>query len=390
VGRRRRGKTTILRRFVGTKFPRKLFSGGVIQFRDPFVPVLHFVARVSRPHEARARLAEPVFGRDPLGFVAMDLLAAEIAKKRKANALLSAVGGVGKYAKKGAKEEAARVAAAVTGLGDSSGAVDVTTGLDVVTTTGDTDGASLKRDGDAGGTTPTHNNDHHSKQEPHDDVAKLDETECIRRLRLLKAPATLFGEDEFARRARFRNVIATVIVRDEHATGGQQANERKRVLDELAKEEKLRFERLGMEDGIGRGRKGTALGDLDGTGPAGPSSARDGSINTEDTETQGNEKEEDLDDVFAAAAKRVKAAAEANAKVRVVRFPNPASLCSQSRLTLSFIYLSTRRTRLFFTSKACCLSGKRKSRECPRNSRLGNERSKASSPVRTRVCVPRT
>lgn len=354
------------------------------------MPVLHFVARVSRPHEARARLAEPVFGRDPLGFVAMDLLAAEIAKKRKANALLSAVGGVGKYAKKGAKEEAARVAAAVTGLGDSSGAVDVTTGLDVVTTTGDTDGASLKRDGDAGGTTPTHNNDHHSKQEPHDDVAKLDETECIRRLRLLKAPATLFGEDEFARRARFRNVIATVIVRDEHATGGQQANERKRVLDELAKEEKLRFERLGMEDGIGRGRKGTALGDLDGTGPAGPSSARDGSINTEDTETQGNEKEEDLDDIFAAAAKRVKAAAEANAKVRVVRFPNPASLCSQSRLTLSFIYLSTRRTRLFFTSKACCLSGKRKSRECPRNSRLGNERSKASSPVRTRVCVPHT
>ncbi len=60
------------------------------------------MARVSRPHEARARLAEPVFGRDPLGFVAMDLLAAEIAKKRKANALLSAVGGVGKYEKKGA------------------------------------------------------------------------------------------------------------------------------------------------------------------------------------------------------------------------------------------------------------------------------------------------
>ena len=38
----------------------------------------------------------------------MDLLAAEIARKRKAKAELAAVGGVRKYAKKGQKEEAAR------------------------------------------------------------------------------------------------------------------------------------------------------------------------------------------------------------------------------------------------------------------------------------------
>ena len=252
------------------------------------------------------RRARPGFGfgrcQPPEG-VTMDLLAAEIARKRKAKDSLSTNGGVGKYAKNGDKAAAARRAVEESTTGN-----DGSTGVVVTDGTGDTHVRSKqfgdsKQDGTD--TTTSHHNalsseDDKTKDEPTDDVSSLDKTETIRRLRLLKAPVTLFGESDLCRRNRLREVQSTFVVRDEHATGGQQANERKQVLDELAKEEKARQEKTTL-DGL-RNKNMTnddaVVGPSSGQEDAGPS------------ETP----EEDLSDVFASAARRAKKVAEASAK----------------------------------------------------------------------------
>ena len=239
----------------------------------------------------------------------MDLLAAEIARKRKAKAELAAVGGVRKYAKKGQKEEAARRAllgaekdadrgpgAAVAGgevdhLGEDALVVDPASANPAA---GETKGAAAPLP---------------DEREPEDDVSALDSAETIRRLRLLGEPATLFAEDDAARRARLRVAQASFAIEDEHA-GGQQANERREVLEALAREERARREkeaaRLGDVSVSARGAN-AASDDVPGAG-VGPGSVEiSGTIVPNPGDANGSE----LADAFEDAARRVAAARDA-------------------------------------------------------------------------------
>jgi len=177
----------------------------------------------------------------------MDLLAAEIARKRKAKAELAAVGGVRKYAKKGQKEEAARRALLGAEKDADRGPGAAVAGGEVAGGRGALVVDPASANPAAGKTRAAPLPD---EREPEDDVSALDSAETIRRLRLLGEPATLFAEDDAARRARLRVAQASFAVEDEHA-GGQQANERALVLEALAREERARREkeaaRLGGE-----------------------------------------------------------------------------------------------------------------------------------------------
>ena len=245
----------------------------------------------------------------------MDLLAAEIARKRKAKAELAAVGGVRKYAKKGQKEEAARRAllaekdadrgpgAAVAGgevehLGEDALVVDPASANPAA---GETKGAAAPLP---------------DEREPEDDVSALDSAETIRRLRLLGEPATLFAEDDKARRARLRVAQASFAIEDEHA-GGQQANERREVLEALAREERARREKEAARLGDVSARGANAASDdVPGAG-VGP-----GSVEISETKTEKANGSE-LADAFEDAARRVAAARDAETSHpadQIVRF----------------------------------------------------------------------
>ena len=245
----------------------------------------------------------------------MDLLAAEIARKRKAKAELAAVGGVRKYAKKGQKEEAARRAllaekdadrgpgAAVAGgevehLGEDALVVDPASANPAA---GETKGAAAPLP---------------DEREPEDDVSALDSAETIRRLRLLGEPATLFAEDDAARRARLRVAQASFAIEDEHA-GGQQANERREVLEALAREERARREKEAARLGDVSARGANAASDdVPGAG-VGP-----GSVEISETKTEKANGSE-LADAFEDAARRVAAARDAETSHpadQIVRF----------------------------------------------------------------------
>ena len=259
----------------------------------------------------------------------MDLLAAEIARKRKAKAELAAVGGVRKYAKKGQKEEAARRAllgaekdadrgpgAAVAGghsVAGGEGAEAVVDPASANPAAGETRAAG----------TP-------AEREPEDDVSALDSAETIRRLRLLHEPATLFAEDDIGRRARLRLAQASFAVEDEHA-GGQQANERALVLEALAREERARRDKEAARIG-GHSRAGvsdkfmtdsrTASDTVPNVAGVGPGSvALSETIVPNDVPNDANGSE--LANAFEDAARRVAAARDAEASHpadQIVRF----------------------------------------------------------------------
>ena len=246
----------------------------------------------------------------------MDLLAAEIARKRKAKAELAAVGGVRKYAKKGQKEEAARRALLAEKDADRGPGPGAVAGGEVEHLGEDAlvvDPASANPAADKTRPKPTPD-----EREPEDDVSALDSAETIRRLRLLGEPATLFAEDDKARRARLRVAQASFAIEDEHA-GGQQANERREVLEALAREERARREkeaaRLGDVSVSARGAN-AASDDVPGAG-VGP-----GSVEISETKTE-NANGSELADAFEDAARRVAAARDAETSHpadQIVRF----------------------------------------------------------------------
>jgi pre-mRNA-splicing factor 18 len=149
-------------------------------------------------------------------------------------------------------------------------------------------------------------------REPEDDVSVLNAAETVRRLRLLGEPATLFAEDDAARRARLRVAQSSIVVEDEHA-GGQQANERRAVLEALAREERARREksaaRLGGEPFGSSSRADEGAG----VGPGSDAFLSDYERATKNV-ADGNGDADDggaLADAFAAAAKRVAKARDA-------------------------------------------------------------------------------
>ena len=159
----------------------------------------------------------------------MDILAQEIARKRKANA--EAFGGE-KYVKRGhlnavrearlraeeAAEADAKRARASTGASASASANSAA--ADALAVAADEPLAVAADEPLA------------VADEPPAASASLDALETIRRLRAIGHPATLFGEDQAARLARLELAQASVAVEDEHA-GGQQANERQKELQAL-------------------------------------------------------------------------------------------------------------------------------------------------------------
>jgi len=245
----------------------------------------------------------------------MDLLAAEIARKRKAKAELAAVGGVRKYAKKGQKEEAARRALLGSekdedgGLGAAVAGGDVGAGERAPSV----DPASSRHAAGDARAAPCSDD-----REPEDDVSVLNAAETVRRLRLLGEPATLFAEDDAARRARLRVAQSSIVVEDEHA-GGQQANERRAVLEALAREERARKEksaaRLGGEPFSSSSRADEGAG----VGPGSDAFASDYERATKKNASSGaladgNGDADDggaLAEAFAAAARRVAKARDA-------------------------------------------------------------------------------
>lgn len=250
----------------------------------------------------------------------MDLLAAEIARKRKAKAELAAVGGVRKYAKKGQKEEAARRAllGAEEHADRGSGAAVARGDVGFGEGTPSANPASAKPAAGDARAAPS-SADH----EPEDDVSALDSAETIRRLRLLGEPATLFAEDDAARRTRLRVAQASIVVEDEHA-GGQQANERRAVLEALAREararEEMRVARLGEERADGGAPDARA--DV-GFGSDASNDARGGEATRGEGDEGGGDASSALADAFAEAARRVKRdrdAETAHPADQVVRF----------------------------------------------------------------------
>ena len=244
----------------------------------------------------------------------MDLLAAEIARKRKAKAELAAVGGVRKYAKKGQKEEAARRALLAEKDADRGPGPGAVAGGEVEHLGEDAlvvDPASANPAADKTRPKPTPD-----AREPEDDVSALDSAETIRRLRLLGEPATLFAEDDKARRARLRVAQASFAIEDEHA-GGQQANERREVLEALAREERARREKEAARLGDVSARGANAASDdVPGAG-VGP-----GSVEISETKTE-NANGSELADAFEDAARRVAAARDAETSHpadQIVRF----------------------------------------------------------------------
>ena len=244
----------------------------------------------------------------------MDLLAAEIARKRKAKAELAAVGGVRKYAKKGQKEEAARRALLGAEKDADRGPGAAVAGGEVEHLGEDAlvvDPASANPAADKTRPKPTPD-----EREPEDDVSALDSAETIRRLRLLGEPATLFAEDDKARRARLRVAQASFAIEDEHA-GGQQANERREVLEALAREERARREKEAARLGDVSARGANAASDdVPGAG-VGP-----GSVEISETKTE-NANGSELADAFEDAARRVAAARDAETSHpadQIVRF----------------------------------------------------------------------
>jgi pre-mRNA-splicing factor 18 len=245
----------------------------------------------------------------------MDLLAAEIARKRKAKAELAAVGGVRKYAKRGQKEEAARRALLGSekdedgGLGAAVAGGDVGAGERAPSV----DPASSRHAAGDARAAPCSDD-----REPEDDVSVLNAAETVRRLRLLGEPATLFAEDDAARRARLRVAQSSIVVEDEHA-GGQQANERRAVLEALAREERARKEksaaRLGGEPFSSSSRADEGAG----VGPGSDAFASDYERATKKNASSGaladgNGDADDggaLAEAFAAAARRVAKARDA-------------------------------------------------------------------------------
>ncbi len=245
----------------------------------------------------------------------MDLLAAEIARKRKAKAELAAVGGVRKYAKKGQKEEAARRAL----LGSEK---DEDGGLGAAVAGGDFGAGERAPSVDPASSRPAAGDARAAPcsddREPEDDVSVLNAAETVRRLRLLGEPATLFAEDDAARRARLRVAQSSIVVEDEHA-GGQQANERRAVLEALAREERARKEksaaRLGGEPFSSSSRADEGAG----VGPGSDAFASDYERATKKNASSGaladgNGDADDggaLAEAFAAAARRVAKARDA-------------------------------------------------------------------------------
>ena len=245
----------------------------------------------------------------------MDLLAAEIARKRKAKAELAAVGGVRKYAKKGQKEEAARRAL----LGSEK---DEDGGLGAAVAGGDVGAGERAPSVDPASSRPAAGDARAAPcsddREPEDDVSVLNAAETVRRLRLLGEPATLFAEDDAARRARLRVAQSSIVVEDEHA-GGQQANERRAVLEALAREERARKEksaaRLGGEPFSSSSRADEGAG----VGPGSDAFASDYERATKKNASSGaladgNGDADDggaLAEAFAAAARRVAKARDA-------------------------------------------------------------------------------
>jgi pre-mRNA-splicing factor 18 len=264
---------------------------------------------------ARAEGGDPSLTRARL-VGAMDLLAAEIARKRKAKAELAAVGGVRKYAKKGQKEEAARRALLGAEKDADRGPGAAVAGGEVAGGEGALVVDPASANPAAGETRAAPSPD---EREPEDDVSALDSAETIRRLRLLGEPATLFAEDDAARRARLRVAQASVAVEDEHA-GGQQANERRAVLEALAREERARREKEAARLGDVSARGANASDAVPGAG-VGPGSVAlsETIVPNKTSDANGSE----LADAFEDAARRVAAARDAEASHpadQIVRF----------------------------------------------------------------------
>ena len=133
-------------------------------------------------------------------------------------------------------------------------------------------------------------------------LSSLDVSEVIRRLRILRQPATLFGEGPAERGRRLREAESTLVVEENYAEGGTQVN----VLLEIRREEeaaaRLRASRAAAQGGGGGGGGGGAPREGPGEGPVAPAEP-----STALAEQQQADPHAELAAAFAAAAAKVKA-----------------------------------------------------------------------------------
>jgi len=129
--------------------------------------------------------------------------------------------------------------------------------------------------------------------------SSLDVVEVIRRLRILRQPATLFGEGPAERARRLREAEATLVVEENYAEGGTQVN----VLLEIRREEEAAARlRASQAAAQGGGGGGSGPGEGQGEGPAAPAEP-----STALAEQQQADPQAELAAAFAAAAAKVKA-----------------------------------------------------------------------------------
>ena len=235
----------------------------------------------------------------------MDLLAAEIARKRKAKA--EEFGGA-KYVKRSQisaareakirEEEEAEARAKrskISGTRPGSGANDDA----AATSNGDDDGRERSKDAAEGARGSAKDEDVASAADGalDPDIAALEPDDAIRRLRRLGQPATLFGEthrDRLARLHHTQTQLAAAMAQEEHGATGAQANEKQaelRALEEFAKRQRER----GVAAAELAAKKTAAAKKA---AAAGPSAGAEGSA-------EGGAEDEDLARVFAEAAKAV-------------------------------------------------------------------------------------
>ena len=236
----------------------------------------------------------------------MDLLAAEIARKRKAKT--DEFGG-SKYVKRSqivavregkirdeeeAEARAKRAKTGGTGSDDGSPATDD----DDTAAHADGDDERRQRSKTAEGTKGARkDNDKNTAVDPDAldaEIAKLEPTEAIRRLRRLGQPATLFGElplDRLKRLQHTQTQLASAMAQEEHGATGAQANEKQaelRALEEFAKRQREKGITQATEKKAAAAKKAAAS-----QGPDGPTGADDA------------EAHDDLAQTFAAAAQAV-------------------------------------------------------------------------------------
>ena len=237
----------------------------------------------------------------------MDLLAAEIARKRKAKT--DEFGG-SKYVKRSQivavregkirdEEEAeARAKRAKTGgTGSDDGSPGADDGDIAAHADGDDERRARSKTAEGTKGNARKDNDKNTAVDPDAldaEIAKLEPTEAIRRLRRLGQPATLFGElplDRLKRLQHTQTQLASAMAQEEHGATGAQANEKQaelRALEEFAKRQREKGITQATEKKAAAAKKAAAS-----HGPDGPTGADDA------------EAHDDLAQTFAAAAQAV-------------------------------------------------------------------------------------